>query len=180
MLRAEAIVRRYLVINSFDGALVALGIILGLFVAGGLQAGLVVRVVFASGFAMFLSGFFGCYFAERAERSREIEEIERAVLRKLDKSVLHEASRRVPIVAAAVNGLSPLLISTSVVAPFLFAPRIGITPALYASIAIGFGSLFSLGCFLGKVSKTSLVRSGLQMSAVAVLIIALMLLLRFV
>ena len=180
ILKAEEIVRRYLVINSFDGALVALGIVLGFFAAGNLDASLVIRVVLASGFAMFLSGFFGCYFAEKAERSREIKEMEGAMLRRLDKSVIHEASRRIPLLAAAVDGLSPLAFAVAIVSPFFFAPFIGVTCALYASIALGVGLLFSLGCFLGKVSKTSVLLNGLRMVSVAIFVIAVMLLLRLV
>ena len=179
-LRAGEIVRRYWVINSFDGAIVALGIILGFFAAGSLQASLVIRVILASGCAMFLSGFFGCYFAERAERSREIKEIEGAMLHKLDKSILREASRRISLLVAVVDGLSPLISSLIVVTPFFFASLIGVDYAFYASIAVGIGLLFSLGCFLGKISKTSMLFSGLKMAVVAVLVVVLMMLLKLV
>jgi predicted membrane protein (TIGR00267 family) len=168
------------VVNSFDGILIVLGVLFGSRAAGVVQASAIIRITIAGAMAMFISGFFGCYFTEKAEREREIKELERAMLKKLDKSVIHDASTRVPILIALADGLSPLVSAIIVILPFFFSSIIGVTCAFYTSIALAVALLFFLGCFLGKLSRTRVLVNGLRMVLVAVLAIVLMLLLGLV
>ena len=73
----EEMARRYFVMNSFDGILTVLGILLGSWVANGTNVKAIIYVTFATCFAMFISGFFGTFMTERAERERELKEIEK-------------------------------------------------------------------------------------------------------
>jgi len=180
ILRAEEILRRYWVINSFDGILIVIGVLLGSRAAGVVHASAIIHITVASATAMFISGFFGCYFTEKAERKRQIKELERAMLKKLDKSVIHDASTRVPVLIALADGLSPLVSAIIVILPFFFSSIIGVTCAFYVSVALAVALLFFLGCFLGKLSRISVLVNGLRMVLVAALMIVLMLLLGLV
>ena len=67
------IARRYLAMNAFDGILPVLGIIMGGFVSLNFRSGIVVfetsiLAVFATSFAMLVSGITSSYLTESAER----------------------------------------------------------------------------------------------------------------
>ena len=157
----EEILRRYFVINSFDGILTALGILLSAFISGNIQPETIISIVLAAGISMAVSGFFGAYTTEIAERSREIRELERALLSRLDKSMWKNMSGRVSVLVGMANGFSPLLMSIIILIPFF----LHLNPILssYLSLAISFSLLFLLGSYLGKVSKTSMLLNGLKM-----------------
>ncbi len=176
LLRAEQILRRYWVVNSFDGILIVLGVLFGSRAAGVLDASSIIHITMAGAVAMFISGFFGCYLAEKAEREREVREFEGAILKKLDKSMIHDASTKVPLFIALVDGLSPLVSVIIIISPFFFSSIIGATLAFYISVILAVSLLFVLGCFLGKLSGTRILVGGLKMVLVALFVIALMLL----
>lgn len=175
---AGEIARRYFVMNAFDGALTVLGIILGAYVAGVRSANVVLSAVFGASLAMGLSGLWGAYMAEKAERTRKLKELEAALFTDLKQTRLYRASIATMFWLAVVDGISPVIVALTSVSPFIFA-RMGLYSfigAVYTSIAITIAVLFLLGLFLGKISKENLIVNGLRMVS-AGLIIAFILLL---
>jgi len=86
------IARRYLAMNAFDGALTMLGLILGgLFTINPLDPIPGFNAIFlaaaGTNIAMAISGFSGSYLAESAERDREVDEMGRAMLTDMSKSM---------------------------------------------------------------------------------------------
>lgn len=148
--------RRYLVMNGFDGILAALAIIMASI--GSVSKEIVLSSCFAMGLALAISGSNSAYIAERAEREREVNELEKAMLSKL--KVRRKASRIATIFLAMVNGLSPLIAVTIVVFPFLF---LSFRVALYSSIVLSILLLILLGIYLARISGKSMFRYGLQM-----------------
>ena len=73
------IARRYFVLNAFDGALTVLGIIMGSYVVGVKDPRVVIGASFGACLAMGVSGFWGAYMAERAERKRALKDLEMAL-----------------------------------------------------------------------------------------------------
>ena len=67
--------RRYFVINSFDGALTILGVLLGSYFAGLTNPSLIVTVGIGASVAIGVSGLWGAFLTEKAEREREIKEL---------------------------------------------------------------------------------------------------------
>ena len=65
------IIRRYIVINSFDGALTILGIILAEFFAGVKDPRLVILPSVGAAIAMCVSGMWGAYAAESSEVAKK-------------------------------------------------------------------------------------------------------------
>jgi len=157
------IARRALANNAFDGVLTMIGVLMGNYLGGVRDAGIVIRIGIATAVSIGVSGLWGAYLAESAERGRELAELERLSLTDLGETKIGRASRVAVIVVSLVDGLSPFVSSLIVLVPLFFAPLIGNILLSYAlSFAIGLVGLFGLGMFLGHISGRSLVGYGLR------------------
>ena len=140
--------------NAFDGAVTMLGVLIGAIIGGGLSPKIILTTGIGAGIAMGVSGFFGAYLAEEAERSRRIKKLERALHIDLDDSVIERAAKVAAIMAAFIDALSPVLATAISLIPILLAV-IGVIDAwtaILASIATILVLLMVLGLFLGKIS----------------------------
>jgi predicted membrane protein (TIGR00267 family) len=157
------IARRALANNAFDGVLTMIGVLMGNYLGGVRDAGIVIRIGIATAISIGVSGLWGAYLAESAERGRELAELERLSLTDLGETKIGRASRVAVIVVSLVDGLSPFVSSLIVLVPLFFSPLIGNILLSYAlSFAIGLVGLFGLGMFLGHISGRSLVGYGLR------------------
>lgn len=140
--------------NGFDGAMTAFGIILGSWIAGVSKPGVIVLSGLGACLAMGLSGFFGAYMAERAERERHLKELEKATHNHVDP-IQYEASRFVEFYVALIDGLSPTLTAIISIIPFILvsAGWMSIGDAYIVSMILALITLFLLGIYLGKISK---------------------------
>jgi len=172
------IARRALANNSFDGVLTMVGTVMGNYLGNVRSASTVIRIGVATSISIGISGLWGAYLAESAERKRELAELERISLTDLSETKIGRASRVAVIVVALVDGLSPFVSSMIVLIPFFIAPLIGSIMVSYVlSIALALVSLFGLGMFLGHISGRSLVGYGVRTviaGIVAIVIIALL------
>ena len=179
MTRAQRILRRYFAMNAFDGAMTSLGVVIGAYITSIADPGAVIGVILLSGVAMAVSGFSGTYMAESAERSKSLNELEDAMLVDLDGTIYSQASRFVSVLSAIVDGSAPFIASIPSVIPFFLssAGMLSIQLAFLVSIGACLATLFLLGVFLGKVSQSNVVFSGIKMviAGVAVALIALVL-----
>jgi len=181
--RGVEIARRYLAMNAFDGALTMLGLILGgLFTINPLNPspGFEAILLAAAGtsIAMAISGFSGSYLAESAERDREVEDLGRAMLCDMSESMYAKAGKTTSIVVAIVDGASPAIAAFLIIIPLFFVPM-GILEyhmAFYIAIVICMLLLFSLGLFLGSVSKKNMWSYGAKTLFAGILTAILMLL----
>ncbi len=172
--RSERIMRRYFVVNGFDGALTMLGLIMG-FMVNAPALGVVINACLGAAIALGVSGLSSAYISESAERRRELERLEAAMVADLEDSAHQEAVRWVPWMIALVNGLAPLLISLLILLPVLLA-HAGLDlplPALQLAIVVALLLVFLLGVFLGKVAAISWWRSGIRTLLVALLTVGL-------
>ena len=168
ILRENEIIRRYIVINSFDGALTVLGIILAEFVAGISNSQLIILPSLGAGIAMCISGIWGAYVAEVAEVKRSLENLEKHLMRDLNGTKLQEKMEKTTFLVAIVDGLSPLIVVLIIVSPF-FLP-FGITASYYSSFIVSAVILFFLGSFVGSVARESRILYGIKMLAAGVVI----------
>jgi predicted membrane protein (TIGR00267 family) len=160
--------RRYFVMNAFDGALTMLGVIIGAYIAGVLEPIPIITAALSGSIAMGVSGISGAYMTEKAERTKELKELERAMLTSLENGLHHKSHQFASIFAALVDGLSPALAAMLVVSPF-FIVNIGLLSAeiaFYVTIALTLFILTVLGIYLAKISDESMVKYGIQMLAV--------------
>jgi len=154
---------------GFDGALTMLGVIIGFLVSNPAELTVVINACLGAAIALGASGFSSAYVSELAERQRSLAKLEDAMISDLHQSAHGEAMRRVPLLIAAVNGASPLVISLLIIAP-MWMSREGISlpvPAPYLSILVALGMIFLLGVFLGRIGNIPWFRSGIQTLLVA-------------
>jgi len=160
--------RRYFVMNAFDGALTMLGVIIGAFIAGVLEPITIITAAISGSIAMGVSGMSGAYMTEKAERTKELKELQRAMVSNLENGLHHRSHRFATIFASLVDGLSPAFAAMIVVSPFFIVPYGIITSetAFYTTIFLTLLILTILGIYLAKISDESMIKYGIQMLAV--------------
>jgi predicted membrane protein (TIGR00267 family) len=176
--QAQGIARRYFVTNGFDGALTMLGLTMGFYTSGNATPRVAIGACLGAAVALGVSGLTSAYISESAERKKELQELEQAlVTADLENTDYGKASRLIPLLIAAVNGLAPFLISLLIIAPLWLAQQgipLPFTP-LASSIALAFVIIFLLGVFLGGISGVFWFWMGLRTLVIA-LITALLIL----
>jgi predicted membrane protein (TIGR00267 family) len=113
--------------------------------------------------------------AENAERTKDLHDLEDAMLANLENSIIHEASRFAAIYIAVIDGISPSITALISLAPF-FLVKIGIFDfgvAIKTSVALTLLTIFMIGVFLGKVSGENVLEKGLLMTAAGVFTVLL-------
>ena len=164
-----SITRRYFVMNAFDGALTMLGVVIGASFSGLLEnSTVIISAGIAGSIAMGASGMSGAYMTEKAERTKKLKDLEKAMLTDM-KNGLHDRSHRfATFFAAIVDGISPAITAMIVISPF-FLVNFGIISsnvAFFSTIALTLIILSLLGVYLAKISDESMIKYGIQMLAV--------------
>jgi predicted membrane protein (TIGR00267 family) len=167
-----------MVTNGFDGVLTMLGMLTGFYTTRMTELSVAISACLGAAIALFISGISSAYLSEKAEREKELRELEQALVIDLKRSDYGQASRYLPILVALVNGLSPLLLALIILLPLLLADEIqalSTTSPFIISIAVGFLCVFFLGIFIGKISKTFWLWSGLRTLIIAVVTVVIIL-----
>ncbi len=178
LVNISEIARRYFAMNAFDGVLTIIGVLTGQLTVGVSDPRIVVSTGLATCVAMGISGLWGAYLTEAAERKRKLVELGRQTLTDLNNTRIGRASRAAVVTVALVDGLSPFLAALVVLTPFFmvgFLPSI--TWAFYSSLGLALLALFGLGAFLGYVSHDNLLLYGAKTVVAGVISIAISLLL---
>jgi predicted membrane protein (TIGR00267 family) len=168
------ILRRYFVMNSFDGALTIFGLLLGVYSAGVDDSHLVIALGISTSLAVGVSGFTGAMLTETAERKREIKSMEKALQRNLDDTDYKRAYEFASVLAGLVDGFSPILASLVLLSPFFFMPALEAYPYAFG---LGLAAFFALGMFLGKISKENIFATGVKLLLAGIFCMAMILLL---
>uniref|UniRef100_A0A7C3WKF5 VIT family protein n=1 Tax=Thermofilum pendens TaxID=2269 RepID=A0A7C3WKF5_THEPE len=167
-----SIARRYFVMNCFDGVMTMMGFILGYFFSGGSNPGTAVGAGVAASIAMGVSGFTGALLTEFAERARELEELERAMLKDLTPTVFGRALRVAALAAAVVDALAPAAGAMTVAAPVVLSSMglVGFPTAVTLSTATGLLVLFALGYYMGRIAEGRPLLYGAAMAGAGALV----------
>ncbi len=172
------IARRYFAMNAFDGVLTMIGVLVGNYSAGVESARVVISTGLATSMAIGVSGFWGAYFTESAERKRDLDDLESYTLTDLDETKIGRASRAAAIVVSLVDGFAPFLAALVVLSPFFLTSLWNIYDSYYLSLAVALGALFALGAFLGAISRENIALTGVKMIGAGLLSMVLGYLLR--
>lgn len=168
------IARRYFAMNAFDGVLTMIGVLIGNYSAGVESARVIISTGLATSMAIGVSGFWGAYFTESAERKRDLDDLESYTLTDLNETKIGRASRAAAIVVSLVDGLAPFLAALVVLLPFFFTSLWGeIYHSYYLSLAMALGVLFALGAFLGAISRENIALTGVKMIGAGLLAMVL-------
>ncbi|HDH41669.1 MAG TPA: hypothetical protein ENG12_04620 [Candidatus Altiarchaeales archaeon] len=165
ILKEEEIARRYFIMNSFDGVLVALGVVIAMYLTGIDEPRVVIVSCLGAAIAIAVSGVWSAYAAERAERMKALRELEKHMLKDLGETRIGRRVQIMSFLIALVNGLSPLFVSLVLIFPFVIS-QLGLLPlelAFYSSITLILTVLFLLGVFVGKIGEENLMKSGMKM-----------------
>ena len=152
-----SIARRMFTTNSFDGIMASIGVNVGGFSHSGDPMSLALSII-GGGVSMgFISGMLGVYLSERAERLREVREVEQKVASSLKHTIYDKAARLIPVYIALWSGVGIVLFPTIIALPYIAAAvlDIPILVAYMASLAVSLASLAGLGAYLAKVSGES-------------------------
>lgn len=134
------IARRKFFNNCFDGALTCAGIISGIFILFLANPNLLVpsNVVitgFATAFAIGISGLWGAFLSEEAERKKKILDLKKEMViieheeeqndennveKKAQKTIITKSENFATIVASLVDGFAPVLGASLPLIPFFF------------------------------------------------------------
>lgn len=166
----HGIMRRYFVVNGFDGALTMLGIILGFLISSPAELSVIINACLGAAIALGMSGMSSAYISESAERRHDLLNLQEAMLTDLQQSAHGTAARWVPLLIALVNGLAPLLMSLLILVP-LWLAKLGVPlplSPLSLAIMVAMVLIFLLGVFLARIANICWLRSGLQTLLVAV------------
>ncbi|MCW8854098.1 MAG: hypothetical protein OQK72_05315 [Gammaproteobacteria bacterium] len=173
--RTHGIVRRYFVVNGFDGALTMLGLIMGFLLSTPASLTVIINACLGAAIALGVSGVSSAYVSELAERRRALSELEDAMVTDLKDGAHAVAARWVPMFIALVNGSAPLIICLLIITP-LWLSNAGLVffiSPLYVAVIIAVILIFLLGVFLGRISDISWLRSGIQTLIIAFVTILL-------
>lgn len=180
MTEGENILRRYFVMNGFDGALTALGIILGSFIVSvsgetDLES---VKILISTGIgasiAMGVSGFWIAYLTEKAERTKERKELEQKMVTDLNNTRISRANFWTSLVIAVVDGISPFMFSVLALLPIFFVfVGLPLMIAYIISFCVIGVEVIILGLFLGAVSKENKLIYALKIIPAALLVAGL-------
>ncbi len=153
----KEISRRYVVTNSFDSVLMILGVILGSYSTGLSEPSVAIGLISAGALSIFLSGFTGTYISERAERELKIRELERAVLMKLEETMISRLERGKAVLIALMSGGIPSLAVMMLSIPFHLCGYgiLSIEHSYASSAAEALAFLFLIGAYLGALSGSS-------------------------
>ena len=169
--------RRYFAMNSFDGILTILGVLIGSYMAKVQDPHIIISTGFGVSIAMGISGMWGTYLTEEAERSKKMKDLARQTLRDMGKTKIAKAEKAATLIVSFIDGMSPFLAAFIVILPFFFTNLIGMTTAYFSSTAIAFVLLAGLGGFLGYISKDSILAYALKMVFAGIVCIGLIFLL---
>ena len=199
------IARRKFFNNCFDGALTCAGIVSGVFIIflSGSDVFVTNNVLvtgFATALAIGISGLWGAFLSEEAERRKKVtdmkkdmaivdeneevtmEEVENNFKVKKEKNIkkkitlLEKAENFATIVASLVDGGAPVLGSSLPLIPFFFGTSLTFLHFII-SYSILTSLLIYLGIFLGKISGGGGLRYSLHLvtAGVVTLIVSILL-----
>lgn len=193
--------RRKFFNNCFDGALTCAGIISGIFIsflnpASTIQftPQFILITGFATTLAIGISGLWGAFLSEEAERKKKVSDMKRdmAIIEdeidgeeeenneekknKAPKTLLEKAERFATIVASLVDGGAPAIGSTLPLIPFFFGGVLTIMHFVFSYVILS-GLLVYLGIFLGNISGGGKIRYAIHLVTAGVVTLLVTLLL---
>lgn len=168
---------RYVALGSLDGILTVLSIsltaaIVGMSTGGNVNPWTVGLTGLSGGIAIALSNGFGSYVGEQAEEGKLIRELENKMLldeRSLDDTVIHHEAKYRVFMSMLTHGSASFMGSFIPSIPFFIFSDI--YSALTATLITCFTMMIILGCYLGKISKESMLKTTLKIVFVGVLIV---------
>ncbi len=197
------IARRKFFNNAFDGALTCAGIVSAIFIIYlseplTFETQDVLITGFATALAIGISGLWGAFLSEEAERKKKVLDMKRDMAEVEDESeqlelnyinnkykkgkikkrrtLLERAERYATILASLVDGGAPVLGSSLPLIPFFFGGSLNVMHFIFSYIILA-GLLIYLGIFLGQISGGGRLRYAMHLitAGIVTLIVSILL-----
>jgi predicted membrane protein (TIGR00267 family) len=170
----RSISRRYFISNGFDGTLTSIGVVVGAFLTG-ITDGTTVFAIGAGGaVGLGTSGVWSVWEIERAEKQAEMLDVEAAMLRPLDDTVIARRNRDGRAFNAVMSGVGPVVGVLVPLSPFLLLdPWLSPLETTAVAVSLGVGLLFAFGAYLGSLSKQTWYVAGVRMGLAGLVVAAL-------
>ncbi len=169
MTDGDKVARRYFIMNSFDGVVTMLGLLISMYFTGFNSIDRMITVSLCTALAMSISGIAGAFIAEKSEREIEITELERAMLSDLSHSIYADAIKYTIIWVSFVNAVSPLIATSIIITPLMLEHFHILNNSPVYSVIIALTYLFILGVKLAKMTGKNMLIGGLKMIAIGIL-----------
>lgn len=171
--------RRYFVVNSFDGVLTVLGVVMAAFISNISDPIIILSSGVGAAIALAISGFSSAYMTEKAERTKDVKELENKMLDEMNKDWKKYKVKKLPFKLSIVNSISPLITGLICISPFAFSQLelIEVSIAYLISISLSLLCLMFLGYFLGKISDKNKFLTSFKMLIVGFVTMLILLLL---
>jgi predicted membrane protein (TIGR00267 family) len=165
------ILRRFFINTLFDSTFMQLGIIIGSASTAHPDLRLVIGTLISSSVALGISTGISVYESETLERERRVAELEKALFRNLDNTMITENYRTYAVVLSIVNFLTPFACCGIVVIPLILAmlELLSGATASWISILLALSILFVAGTYLGRLGRQNPLIKGLRMTAFGIL-----------
>jgi len=167
----DRISRRYFVMNSFDGVVTILGVLVGALTTGVTKPEIIIGISVGTTIGMMISGFSGTFIAEKAEREIDLANLKHALLVKDLKGTIYERAIKATVWwVSFVDAISPLISGIIALIPEILAlySFLDEYTAIFASISVILIFLFVLGVYLSKITNKNLLKGGLTLLLVGI------------
>ena len=174
----RSLARRYFIANGFDGTLTSIGVVVGAYLSGVEDGLALIGIGLGAAVGLGTSGIWSVWEIERAETSREREQVESAMLISLEDTRLTRDLRSEQIVLALAAATGPVIGVTVSLLPFLLEGVLfTMFQAVVVSILLGVLMLGGVGAYMGLISRqrwyVAAVRMGLAGVVVTVISVLL-------
>lgn len=174
----RALSRRYFISNGFDGALTAVGVVVGAVLSGVPDGATVIEIGTGAAVGLATSGVWSVWEIERAEKQAELLRIERAMLADLEGTQPDRLRRRARVVNAVASGFGPLVGALLPLVPFIFEGEyLTMAQAGVGGVTVASLVLFAFGAYLGALSERRWWVAGLRMGLAGLVVAGLTILL---
>jgi predicted membrane protein (TIGR00267 family) len=159
------ILRRLFLNTLFDSTFMQLGIIMGSAFSPDPNLHSIIGTLVSSSIALGISTGVSVYESETLERQKKLVELEKALFRSLDDTMITENYKSYAMILSLVNFFTPFVCCSIVVVPLVVAAfeLTTLAVASWISIALALGILFVAGTYFGRLGKQNPVAKGLRM-----------------
>jgi predicted membrane protein (TIGR00267 family) len=127
---------------------------------------LIILTLVSSSIALGISSGVSVYEAEVLEGERQVEELENAMIHKLENTVFTESLSKRAFIASLVVFATPLFSCLIAVSPFILVKYgvFGAGNAGWMSIILSLGTLTAVGAYMARNGKTNPILKGMRMA----------------
>jgi predicted membrane protein (TIGR00267 family) len=162
LLSDNDILRRYIVMNAFDGTLTSLGILIAMRLANVTDVRLILVSAIGVAFATGISGVWGAYLVEKAERKHELAELHKLNPHE-DLDARRKEFKKLTYIMGLANGLSSFLVALIILVPYFLAAAglFDVMDAFAYSLGIILLVLILIGSATAKIANEPLSKHAL-------------------